>query len=45
LYVCILWLLIWLYISGFVSCTRHSGRVICFYYCVSYDPLTDAIWK
>ena len=30
--MCILWLLIWLYISGFVPCTRHSGRVICFYY-------------
>jgi len=36
--------LIWLY-SGFVPCTRHSGRVICFYYYVSYDALTDAIWK
>ena len=28
----------WLYISGFVPCTRHSGRVICFLkYCLSYD--------
>jgi len=25
--------------------TKNSGRVNCFYYCVSYDVLTDAICK
>ena len=35
----------WLYISGFVPCTRHSGRVICFFNIVYLMMITDAIWN
>ena len=35
----------WPYISGFVPCTRHSGRVICFFTVVYLMMIIDAIWN